>query len=185
MSDSVEPGVTGVAVPAQTRAQAGRDAPVPEPLPDTRRRGQWHSLTVPGLWGAVVFACLSFTPSLLPRTGVIQGIVWGVTGAIGYGLGVTLAAVGRAFADRDVRPPKRSTWRLTLIGGGLLLAVFFGLGQYWQHQIRDLMGVTEYNLVLVVLSPVIAVAVFALLVLIGRGLRVLYRWLARLLRRWI
>ena len=58
---------------------------------------------------------------------------------------------------------KPSTWRVSLIGGGVLLAVFFALGQYWQHQIRGLMGVTEYNVALVVLSPVVALGVFALL----------------------
>jgi uncharacterized membrane protein len=181
MSENAEAGTTGVAVPPQTRGGAAE----PGPLPDTGRRGQWHSLTVPGFWGAVVVSCLSFTPSLLPRTGMIQGIVWGVTAALGYGVGVVLAVIVRAFADRDVRPPKPSTWRVSLIAGGVLLAVFFALGQYWQHQIRDLMGVTEYNVALVVLSPVVALAVFALLVLIGRGLRALYRRLGRLLRRWI
>jgi uncharacterized membrane protein len=185
MSDSPEPGTTGVAVPPQTRAQRRDGVQASEPPPVTRRRGRWPALTVPGVWGAVVFACLSFTPSLLPRTGVIQGIVWGVTAAVGYGVGLVLAVVGRAFADRDVRPPKRSTWRVTLIAGGALLVVFFALGQYWQHKIRDLMGVTEYNVALVVLSPVVAAAVFVLLLQIGRGLRWLYRRLALLLRRWI
>jgi uncharacterized membrane protein len=185
MSESVEPGTTGVAVPPQTRTEVGDGAAEPERRPDTRRRGQWHTLTVPGFWGAVVVSCLAFTPSLLPRTGIIQGIVWGVTAAIGYGVGVVLAVVVRAFADREVRPPKPSTWRNSLVAGGVLLAVFFALGQYWQHEIRDLMGVTEYNVALVVLSPVVALGVFALLLLIGRGLRALYRGLGRLLRRWI
>ena len=52
MSDSIEPGTTGVAVPPQTRAQAREEAAAAESLPDTGRRGQWHSLTVPGFWGA-------------------------------------------------------------------------------------------------------------------------------------
>jgi len=37
--------------------------------------------TLPGCWGAIIFACLSFTPSLLPRGGLIQGIVCGITAA--------------------------------------------------------------------------------------------------------
>jgi uncharacterized membrane protein len=61
----------------------------------------------------------------------------------------------------------------------------FALGQYWQYEIRKLMGVTEYNIPLVVASPFIAAAIFCLLLLIGRGLRGLYRWLAKLLNRWI
>ena len=63
--------------------------------------------------------------------------------------------------------------------------VSFGLGQYWQYEIRKLMGVTDYNIPLVVASPFIAALVFCLLLLIGRGLHDLYRWLAKLLNRWI
>ena len=63
--------------------------------------------------------------------------------------------------------------------------VSFGLGQYWQYEIRELMGVTEYNIALVVASPFVAALVFCLFLLIGRGLRGLYRWVAQLLDRWI
>jgi len=141
--------------------------------------------TLPGSWGALVAGCLSFTPSLLPRGGVIQGLVWGITSAIGYGLGVLGAWAWRAFADRGPRPPRSRSWPTFLVSAGLLLAVSFGLGQYWQHEIRRLMGVTEYNLALVVVSPLVAAVTFCLVVLTGRGLRHLYRSAAGLLRRWI
>ncbi|HUL24556.1 MAG TPA: alpha/beta-hydrolase N-terminal domain-containing protein, partial [Streptosporangiaceae bacterium] len=65
------------------------------------------------------------------------------------------------------------------------VAAAFGLGQYWQYEIRKLTGVTEYNLPLVVASPFVAALVFGLLLAIGRGLRGLYRWLAQQLRRWM
>ncbi|WP_081830344.1 alpha/beta hydrolase [Rhodococcus sp. UNC363MFTsu5.1] len=143
------------------------------------------SVTLPGCWGALVFACLSFTPSLLPRGGFLQGVVCGITAAIGYGLGVFAAFVWRAFADRAPRPPRRGSWRVFLVAAVVLFAAAFGLGQYWQHQIRALMGVTEYSIPLVVLAPVIAAVVFCLILAIGRGIRWLYRWSARLLDRWI
>ncbi|MGW6376779.1 alpha/beta hydrolase [Rhodococcus sp. NPDC055112] len=142
-------------------------------------------VTLPGCWGALVFACLSFTPSLLPRGGLLQGVVCGITAAIGYGLGVFAAFVWRAFADRPAGHPGRRSWGVFLVGAVVLFAAAFGLGQYWQHQIRALMGVTEYSIPLVVLAPVIAAAVFCLLLAIGRGIRWLYRWSARLLDRWI
>ncbi|WP_404388627.1 alpha/beta hydrolase [Humibacillus xanthopallidus] len=147
-----------------------------------RLRRMLHA-TVPGCWGAVLFAALSFTPSLLPRGGFIQGLVCGITAAIGYGLGVLAAWLWRAFADREARDPKPSSWRILAIGGGLLLVVAFGLGQYWQAEIRSLMGVTEHNIALVVASPFVAVFFFALFLLIGRGIRRVYRWVAGLLSR--
>jgi uncharacterized membrane protein len=161
-------------------AAAGRG---PSPAPDKRRKLLY--LTLPGCWGALIFACLSFTPSLLPRGGLIQGVICGITAAIGYGLGVLAAAIWRAFADRDARPAWHRAWLAFLISAAVLFAVAFGLGQYWQYEIRKLMGVTDYNIPLVVASPFIAAAVLCLFLLIGRGLRGLYRWAAALLNRWI
>jgi uncharacterized membrane protein len=168
---------------AETPPAAAAEGPQPSPEPGRPRKLLF--VTLPGCWGALIFACLSFTPSLLPRGGVVQGLVWGITAAIGYGLGVLAAWVWRAFADRDPRRPRRWAWLTFFITGGVLLAVAFGLGQYWQYEIRKLMGVTDYNIPLVVASPFVAALVFCLLLLIGRGLHGLYRWLAKLLNRWI
>ena len=142
-------------------------------------------VTLPGCWGALIAGCLSFTPSLLPRGGITQGVIWGITAAIGYGLGVLAAWIWRAFADRDPRKPRRRSWPVFFIGAAVLVVVSFGLGQYWQYEIRKLMDVTDYNIALVVASPFIAALVFCLILLIGRGLRGLYRWVAHLLSRWI
>ncbi|MGZ4485579.1 MAG: alpha/beta hydrolase [Nocardioidaceae bacterium] len=133
----------------------------------------------------MLLGCLSFTPSLLPRGGIIQGLVWGITAAIGYGLGVLLAAIWRGFADRRTRRPRRSAWRTFAATATVLVAVSFALGQYWQSEIRKLTGVTDYNVWYVAASPFVAVLAFCLLLLVGRGLRALYRWLAALLDRWV
>jgi uncharacterized membrane protein len=142
-------------------------------------------VTLPGCWGGLIFACLSFTPSLLPRGGLIQGIICGITAAIGYGLGVLAASIWRAFPDREPRRPRRWAWTVFFIAGPVLFLAAFGLGQYWQYEIRKLMGVTDYSIPLVVAAPFVAALVFCLFLLIGRGLRGLYRWLATLLTRWI
>jgi uncharacterized membrane protein len=44
--------------------------------------------TLPGAWVALVFACLAFTPSLLPRSALLQGVLCGISAAIGYRLGL-------------------------------------------------------------------------------------------------
>lgn len=181
-ADPIESDQATAPVEAPTAMASAEDRP-PSPKPG-RLRKLLH-VTLPGCWGALIFACLSFTPSLLPRGGVIQGLVWGISAAIGYGLGVLAAWVWRAFADRDPRRPRRWAWPTFFISALVLLGVGFALGQYWQHEIRKLMGVTDYNIPLVVLSPFIAALVFYLILFIGRGLRGLYRWLAQLLKRWI
>jgi uncharacterized membrane protein len=169
--------------PAGPRAADEAEGPQPPPEPGKHRRLLY--VTLPGCWGALVVGCLSFTPSLLPRGGVVQGLVWGITAAIGYGLGVLLAWIWRAFADREPRRPQRRSWLVFFISTAVLVVVSFGMGQYWQYQIRKLMGVTDYSIPLVMASPFVAAAVFCLLLLIGRGLRGLYRWVANLLSRWI
>jgi uncharacterized membrane protein len=82
------------------------------PAAEGRRRFRY---TLPGAWVALVFACLAFTPSLLPRSALLQGVVCGISAAIGYGLGVAGAWTWRAFADRDPRPPRPGAWRVFAI----------------------------------------------------------------------
>jgi uncharacterized membrane protein len=190
-ADVGQPSTAGDAIRAGDSAPAGGTATAvasaeePPPPAQPRKPRKLLTVTLPGCWGALIFACLSFTPSLLPRGGLIQGIICGITAAIGYGLGVWAAAIWRAFADRKPRQPRRRAWLVFIISAIVLFAVAFGLGQYWQSEIRKLMGVTDYNIPLAVASPVIAVLVFCLFLLIGRGLRGLYRWAAKLLSRWI
>ena len=181
-ADPVGAGQPPGAVEAPSPAAAAEGS-VPSPKPAKPRTLLY--LTLPGCWGALIIGCLSFTPSLLPRGGIVQGLIWGITAAIGYGLGVLAASIWRAFADRDPRRPRRRSWTVLLISTAVLVVVSFGLGQYWQYEIRKLMGVTDYSIPLVIASPFVAAAAFCLILLIGRGLRGLYRWVAQLLNRWI
>ncbi|MEE2033829.1 alpha/beta hydrolase [Rhodococcus chondri] len=172
--------MTDSAAPVQTAAGDDEDRPV-----ESVGHRKLLYVTLPGCWGALLFACLSFTPSLLPRGGLLQGMICGITAAIGYGLGVFAAFVWRAFADRGPRRPRRGSWYVFLVAAVVLLVGSFSAGQYWQHEIRAVMGVSEYNVALVVLSPVVAAVMFCLLLAVGRGVRGLYHWLAAQLDRWI
>jgi uncharacterized membrane protein len=149
-----------------------------------RRHRRLLYVTLPGCWGALIVGSLAFTPSLLPRGGIVQGLIWGITAAIGYGLGVLGAWIWRAFADRAPRQPARRSWLVFFVCAAVLTLVSFGLGQYWQYEIRQLMGVTDYSVPLVVASPLVAAFTFCLLLLTGRGLRGAYRWVGNLLDRW-
>ncbi|QCX80827.1 hypothetical protein C9F11_36220 [Streptomyces sp. YIM 121038] len=157
-------------------------SPRPPAAPGTRCA---RYATLPGAWGALLLVCLSFTPSLLPRGGLLQGVISGILAAIGYGLGTVAAWIWRAFADRGPRPARRASWRAFLVAGTALLGTAFGLGQYWQHQIRRLLDVPEYSLLQTIASLPIAFLLFCLLLLAARGVRGAYRRVAALLRRWI
>jgi uncharacterized membrane protein len=98
---------------------------------------------------------------------------------------VVAAWIWRAFADRPARVPHARTWRILAVSAVPLFVVAFGLGQYWQSEIRRLMGVTDDSVAWVVAAPLVAVLMFGILLLTGRGVRRLYRLLARFLTRWI
>ncbi|MFE7598713.1 alpha/beta hydrolase [Streptomyces sp. NPDC057494] len=184
-SEGAEPATGAAESKGAEPATGAAESKGAEPATGFWKRRRSLGLTLPGCWGALLLACLSFTPSLLPRGGILQGLICGISAAIGYGLGVTAAYVWRAFADREARSPSHRSWRVLTVCAIVLFGLSFGLGQYWQHEIRTLMGVTDYNLLYTIACPFVAALVFWLLLLAARGLRRLYRWLAGLLRRWI
>src|SRR3954470_19124950 len=117
------------AEPATTRARGGTDvAPPPPALPEVaeapppRRWRRWlPRYTWSGTLGAVLFGCASLTPSLLPRGWVLQGLIAGVTAAIGYGVGVTVAWFVAELTESRLSPGFRHrAWQVLAIGGALL-----------------------------------------------------------------
>jgi len=134
MDQRSEPGRPGqpAASPVAAGQPAGTGVPAPGAVavtghPEHGKRRKLLYATLPGCWGALIFACLSFAPSLLPRGGLLQGVVTGITAAIGYRLGVWAASIWRAFADRGPRRPRRpagitsaelATFRGNIANGG-------------------------------------------------------------------
>jgi uncharacterized membrane protein len=154
-----------------------------EPTDTEAAKRKWFRYTLPGLSVALIFACLSFTPSLLPRSGIIQGAVLGITAAIGYGLGVAGAWVWRMFADREPRATSRRSWLIFAVVAVVALVLSFLAGLRWQAQIRDLMDQDPPGFVSYLLLPVVAALLFTGLVALGRVLRKAYLSLSRLLIR--
>ncbi|WP_313405301.1 alpha/beta-hydrolase family protein [Aeromicrobium sp.] len=143
----------------------------------------WIRPTLPGLTGALVFALVSLTPSLLPRPALFQGLVTGVTAAIGYGLGVALAWIWRAFADRGPREPRPRHWHVLLGVGAVALLVADFLSVRQQDRVRSLMGLGDASTWRLLTVPLMGVAIFLLLLMIARGLRRAARALSAFLGR--
>ncbi|SEO61886.1 alpha/beta hydrolase [Trujillonella endophytica] len=182
------PPAPAVQADAAGAAPPGGEPPAPaaqERADRPRRVPSVPALSLPGCWGAVLLACASLTPSLLPREGVAQGVVSGISAAMGYGLGVLAAAVWRAMADRGPRPPRRRSWRVFQVLAVVLVVVFFLLGRRWQRMLRDLMGMPAESLGSALLAPLVAVVVLAVLIAVSRGVRAACRAVARLLSRWV
>lgn len=123
--------------------------------------------TLPGSVAALMLAVLSFTPSLLPRPAFFQGLVTGVTAAIGYGLGVLGARVWREFADRPQRTPSQRSWRRFAWLAGAALLASLAVGVWWQRAAAALVGIQPQSPLAALL--VLPVAAVFFVVLVGGG----------------
>ncbi|WP_213281641.1 alpha/beta hydrolase [Cellulomonas hominis] len=158
-----------------------------------RRRLRPRPLHGGGLVVGVVFAVLAMTPSLLPRDWLFQGLVSGISGAIGYGVGVLLAWLlrrssrWRALVARvDARvPPQARRWvvpALCLAGAAALLIVL-AVAARWQRELTDAMGMPATTTSGWLRAAPVLVLVAAVLIAVARGIRLVSRAVAGFLRR--
>ena len=137
-----------------------------------------------GLTAATWFFAASLVPSLLPRAAWLQGVVSGVTVAVGYGLGAGTAALWRYLGIPGLRGRARTVALWVLVGVGMWGAVWNGWRLVgWQNEIRGLMGMPETSPMIWPVVVVVTVAVATALIVAGRGVRLLastaVRWLGR------
>src|SRR6516225_9109865 len=176
-----EPGaVTNKDVSDESAVQTEESAG-PEASPDTSRapetqpahRPWWvRRYTFTGTAGGLIFIWFSMTPSLLPRTALFQGLVSGVSGAIGYGLGVFAVWLVRYMRTRNYSPPPPDwAWKVLIpIGviGMVIMAIRFHV---WQDQVRDLMGVEHLKWYDYPEAAILSLVVLFTLVEIGQLIR--------------
>jgi uncharacterized membrane protein len=142
-------------------------------------------LSLTGCFVALAFYCAALTPSLLPRSWLFQGIVSGLTAAIGYGLGAFLSSLVRRFWHHEYPLASRIAWVVWWICAVVFGLVFLALGTRWQQEQRERLGMerlASYDILRIV---AVGLLTFAVLLLIARSLRLGTRRIARLLGRWV
>jgi uncharacterized membrane protein len=163
---------------AGTEESADAETP-PEPTetetpePQLARRGWWiRRYTFTGTAVGLIFIWFSMTPSLLPRSALFQGLVSGISGAIGYGLGVFAVWLVRYMRARDSSPPApRWAWMVLVpvgVIGMVLMAIWFHV---WQDDVRDLMGVQHLKWYDYPLAAALSLVVLFTLVEVGQLIR--------------
>jgi uncharacterized membrane protein len=143
-------------------------------------------LSIVGVLLGTVFLSVSLAPSLLPRPPAVQGLLSGVSFAIGYGFGVAGLALWKFLQLPVAGPRVASVLRVTAAVLCALIAIsFLWQASAWQNSLRALMGMEEF----VGLRPAsvgpIAALVFVVLLALARLFRRTFRFLSRQLARFV
>lgn len=137
-----------------------------------------------GLVGGALLFAASLTPSLLPRTFAMQGVLSGLSLVAGYGLGV----LGRWLWSFFELPVPRGRARRSLVATGLVLAAaltlaFLAEATGWQNSVRAVTGLERVDSAHPVRVAAIAAAVFAAGLALGRLFHLTFRAVSSRLRR--
>ncbi|HIW92256.1 MAG TPA: alpha/beta-hydrolase family protein [Candidatus Corynebacterium avicola] len=154
------------------------------PLLDRYRK----RLSFTGMLTATVFLFLSMSTSLLPRGAMFQGLISGAAAALGYMLGVGASWLFWFMLSKEKRRinERSHSWLWWVpLGVVALVGTVFMLRRFrtWQNEIRAVVDVDPLGWSAYVTVPVIAVLVFAVLMLIGQGWGLMTRTIFRAMNR--
>ncbi len=152
----------------------------------SKRRGLqgWKRFSTIGLLFGSFFFALSLTPSLLPRDDVVQGVISGLSMAVGYAVGVFGVWLWRYLYLPS--PPRRVRLGLKIVAAvicALLVVSFLWQAGRWQNTVRALMEMDEMPGISVLVIGVVAALVFLVAWAIGKLFGMLFRFLSRKLGR--
>jgi uncharacterized membrane protein len=155
---------------------------------DESQAPPWWIPSVTGLFLGFLFFVLTFTPSLVPRPPMFQGLLGGLAFFIGYSIGYGGLALWRYLELPEVPVPWwRAANSVLAVACAIAAAVYIPQAAAWQDEVRARMNMPpaeSANLLLVIL---IAAVVAILLMLLARmligGIRAasatVYRWVPR------
>ncbi|MDV7354626.1 alpha/beta-hydrolase family protein [Rhodococcus oxybenzonivorans] len=137
-----------------------------------------------GLVIAVLFVWLSLTPTLLPRGPFFQGLVTGVSAAIGYAVGFLGSKFVRYLVQREasdhVKTMVRRTAAVVGLVGTAVMLVWFG---NWQAELREIMSAAPFPWWGYLVMGIVALLVYVGLVATARLLLRAVRWVERKISR--
>ena len=150
-----------------------------------QQRRRWWFVPVPAALGAALLGFATLSPSLLPRAGIMQGIVTGLAMAIGYLLGAAAGWLIRRLRGRATPwYGSKRTWAVLAPALALILVVGLLRGKRVADQLRGIMGQPIDGLEWYPVAAAVAAIVLLALVGLGRLLRRGTAALARPVRQW-
>ena len=151
----------------------------------TEKRGRLFAApSIVGLAASLLLVAFSYTPSLLPRPFLMQGVITGISMAAGYGVGVFCKWVAeRLTAWRPSPSARRVIWAVVLAAAVAVFAAAVLFGTSGQNEIRELLHMGDVGELPTVESIPVALLVAFILLLASRGLRHTAQRFGRLLER--
>ncbi len=135
---------------------------------------------------ALIFLLFSLLPSLLPRPWLIQGVVSGLSMAIGYGIGLAFSASIRWLVQKEVPDNiKQWSWKVFYFSAPALTLILLYLGRQWQNTVRELIGVELIGPSQAIFIIISTAVVFAIGMSVGKGARGIFRLCQRIFNRFI
>lgn len=139
-----------------------------------------------GLFLGTLFFAASLTPSLIPRSPVMQGVLAGISFSIGYGLGVSLRWLWRYLELPEAGRRMRAATNIAMAMVCLGVAIWFlWRSADWQNSVRaavDMGPVEEAHALKVCL---ISIATFLILLVLARVFWIVVHRVARLARSFV
>jgi uncharacterized membrane protein len=129
----------------------------------------WQWFSGLGLLLGALFFAGSLTPSLIPRTFELQGVLGGVSFALGYALGVLLLWTWQ-YLELPVpgaRTRQAASWMAAAVAAGIVLAFLWRTAE-WQNSIRALMDLPPLETAHPFRVGLVATATASVLILIGK-----------------
>lgn len=148
----------------------------------------------PGLVVAWIFFLWAVSPSLLPRTWLFEGLVCGISAAIGYGVGCVLewafskwvlpripqSSVGWAKLWRPGETARAVGKAIVVVGTIVGAALVLARSARWQRDLESLMGMQPTTTSGYLRAELVAAGTLALVIVVYRVLRWVIRRLVRL-----
>ncbi|MFG3495907.1 alpha/beta hydrolase [Streptomyces sp. NPDC047928] len=169
---------------AVRRLAAAAAHPYRDPVDPRRVVRRWPDLTA--LVAATLFFWLSLTPSLVPRPWLLQGVIGGITAAIGYAVGAAAGGVFRALvAWRPGEGARARCWQAYWLLGPGLSGWLISDSADMQRRLRRLQGLAPALTWHTVMIALITVTLCGLLLVVARLVRLGARRLIRALGGWL
>lgn len=139
----------------------------------------WYSFSTGGLLLGTLFFAASLTPTLLPRNFLTQGVISGCALASGYGIGVFGGWLwGYMELPRINDRLLRAVSLVAATGCAVVAVIALSRAAQWQNSIRELMHLEPINTAHPFEVSLIAMAVFAIAIVLARLFRLTLHFVA-------